>query len=136
MLTLALKQTLHEVVAAAPGVTLAIVFGSTARGQEHAGSDLDVAVVCAPQLSCDVLELSARLSVATGREVDVVDCAQAPIPLLDSIITEGVVVFERERGAEAQFRSRTLAMLETDRPWYRRMRDAWLQRVAERGLHG
>jgi hypothetical protein len=47
---------------------------------------------------------------------------------------DGVVVYERTPGAGALFRSRTLAMLETDGPWYRRMRDAFLKRVANKGI--
>jgi hypothetical protein len=40
-------------------------------------------------------------------------------------------VYERMPGAGALFRSRTMAMLETDLPWYERMRDAYLKRTAE-----
>jgi hypothetical protein len=58
----------------------------------------------------------------------------APIPLLEQIMLDGVVVYERTPGAGALFRSRTLAMLETDGPWYRRMRDAFLKRVANKGI--
>jgi hypothetical protein len=45
-----------------------------------------------------------------------------------------VVLCEGAAGAAAAWRSRTLSDLEIDRPWYARMREAWLRRVAERGI--
>lgn len=127
-----IERALHDVAAATPGLDLAIVFGSMARGTARPGSDLDVAIVG----HVDTFELGGRLSLATGREVDVVDCARATIPLIDAIVRQGVVVYERERGAEASFRARALAMLEIDRPWYERMQQEWLSRVARRGILG
>jgi hypothetical protein len=43
-------------------------------------------------------------------------------------------VHERRRGTAATWRAHALADLETDAPWFARMRDAWLARVAARGL--
>ena len=103
-----------------------------ARGNAGPASDLDIAVLG----QVDAFELAGRLSLETGREVDVVDLSRVPIPLLDAIIRDGVIVFERERGMEGRFRARALSMLETDRPWYERMQNAWLRRVAERGILG
>lgn len=111
-------------------VHLAIVFGSRARGTAMPSSDLDVAVR-APGV--DLLELAAELSRVSGHEVDVVALEDASVPLLGRIVREGVGVHEARRGALATWRARALADLETDRPWFARMRDAWLARVA---LHG
>lgn len=93
---------------------------------------MDVAVVG----DVDTFELAGRLSLAIGREVDVLDLSRASVPLLDAIVRDGVAVFERRPGAEARFRSRALVQLETDRPWYARMQQAWLKRVVERGILG
>lgn len=81
-----------------------------------------------------LLALTADLTLALGREVDVVDLERAPLPLLERIVKEGVLVRERQAGISASWRSRTLATLETDLPGFYRMRDVWLQRVAQRGL--
>ena len=112
-------------------VRVAVLFGSEACGTAHAGSDVDVAVD-APE--ADILELTAMLSEALSREVNVVSLEDATIPLLEQLVRDGIVVHEGYRGAGALWRSRTLATLETDRPWFARMRDAWLARVRERGL--
>jgi hypothetical protein len=84
----------------------------------------------------DVLGLGAELTRALGVDVDVLTLEQASIPLVDAIVRDGVTVFEGAPGVAASWRSRTLADLELDRSWYERMRDAWLSRVAERGLGG
>src|SRR5262249_41323741 len=112
-------------------VRLAIVFGSRATGRATPASDVDVAVL-APGV--DMLDLTAQLSRATGHEVDVVPLEDAGVPLLARILREGVLAHEARRGCAARWRSHTLAALETDAPWFARMRDAWLDRVAVHGF--
>jgi predicted nucleotidyltransferase len=118
-----LLESLRGALADRPDVALAVVFGSVARGCERADSDVDLAVI-APGV--DTLDLAAALSLALAREIDVVDLAEPGYPLLKSIVRDGIVVHEGHRGAGAQWRSRAIASLETDRPWFERMRDAYL----------
>lgn len=126
-----MAERIRDALAGRTDVRVAVLFGSEARGTAEPGSDVDIAVDVS---GTDLLDLAATLSLALDREVDVVDLDDATIPLLERLIREGVVVHEGFRGAGALWRSRTLAMLETDRPWYARMRDAWLARVREKGL--
>ncbi|MGH7296295.1 MAG: type VII toxin-antitoxin system MntA family adenylyltransferase antitoxin [Polyangiaceae bacterium] len=126
-----ITEPLARAIVTWPGVRLAILFGSHARGVAHPGSDVDVAVL-APGV--DPLALAAGLGRALGCVVDVVSLADPGVPLLEELVRDGVVVHEAPPGAGAQWRSRALAQLETDRPWYARMRDAWLSRVASEGL--
>ena len=112
-------------------VQLALVFGSRARGTATATSDVDVAVNAA---GADLLDLTARLSKATGMEVDVVDLAHAGVPLLARIVREGILVHEARPGTAATWRAHALADLETDLPWFARMREAWLAHVAAHGV--
>ena len=114
-------------------VRVAVLFGSESRGSARHDSDVDLAVD-APTV--DLLVLRAALGAELGREVDLVSLGDATIPLLDHLVRDGIVVHEGYPGAGALWRSRTLATLETDRPWFTRMSDAWLARVAERGLTG
>ncbi len=123
--------TIRERLALHPEVELAWLFGSTARGAATVRSDVDLAVLAPPEAQ---LALAADLAVALGREVDVLDLARAPLPVLERIVKEGVLAWEARPGVSASWRSRTLATLETDLPGFYRMRDAWLRRVAERGL--
>lgn len=127
-----LERLLESALARFPEVRLALLFGSRARGTGNDGSDVDVAV-SAPGL--DLLTLAASLSERAGVEVDVVDLdGDLPIPLLAGIVRDGRVVHRRSPDVEARWRTRSLLALQIDGPWYRRMRDAWLGRVADRGV--
>ena len=126
-----LIQPFQAVLHARGDVALALLFGSRARGDASETSDVDVALL-AP--SADLLEIGGRLSQASGLEVDVISLADPGVPLLDELLRDALVVYEGRPGAYATWRSHVLADLELDRPWYERMRDAWLARVAERGV--
>lgn len=107
---------------------LALLFGSRARGRAGAGSDVDVAVGGA----VDVLALAAELGRATGLEVEVIDLREVGYPLLRALLRDGVVLHEGQPHAAARFRTRAILETETDRPWFERMRDAYLRRLAAR----
>ena len=126
----ALLPVLRAALAKAPGVRVAILFGSVARGDDTAESDVDVAV----SGDVDPIALSAELAAALGREVDVVGADDATIPLLDQIVKDGIVVHERRPGLGASWWWRALLVLETDRPWFAGARDAWLRHVARSGV--
>lgn len=116
-----------------PEVELAYVFGSRARGGARPDSDVDVAVLGA---DVDRLRLAAEIASATGLEADVVDMDldAMPIPLLEALLRDGVRVQEARRGAEGRWRSHAIAVVETDRPWFARMRDAFLKHIAREGV--
>ncbi len=117
----------HE-LADTPGLHLALLFGSRARGEAREDSDVDLAILGE---GVDVLELARDLSLAVSAEVDVVDLGPAGYPLLRAVLRDGKPVYEGRRGSLGQWRSHTIAQLELDRPWYERMRDAFLERLAE-----
>lgn len=126
-----LRHQLADTWARFPGVELALVFGSVARGQATSNSDLDIALVGS---DVDVLDLSREIGAVAGREAQVVLLDNPSIVLLNEIVGESLPLFERENGVYARWVSRTLIQLEDDLPWYRRQRDAWLRRVSEKGL--
>ena len=127
----ALIQSFKQVLHARGDVALALLFGSRAREDAKESSDVDVALL-APE--ADLLDIGARLSQTSGLEVDVVSLADPGVPLLEELLRDAVVLYEARPGAYATWRSHVLADLELDRPWYARMRDAWLERVAQRGV--
>ncbi len=129
-----LERCLRQTLGGFEDLRLALLFGSHAKGRARGDSDVDLAVD-APALALGAI--GARVSEAVGAEVDVVRLKDASIPLLRELIRDSLVVHEGTAGAGALWRSRTLALLETDGPWYDRMRDAWIASVAKRGLtHG
>jgi predicted nucleotidyltransferase len=109
-------------------VEVALLFGSRARGDHRADSDVDVAVLG----EVDRLALAAELSRATGHPVHVVDLGSAGYPLLSALVEHATLVHEGVPGAYAMWRSHTLSQLDLDRAWYARMRDGYLAKLSER----
>lgn len=104
-----------------------MLFGSRARGRARPDSDVDLAVE-APGV--DLWTLAADLSQAVGLEVDVVDLREAGYPLLKSVLRDGLPVHQGQRGALGSWRSQAIARVELDRPWFERMRDGFLRKLA------
>jgi len=127
-----LETVLRDILSRSEGVRFAILFGSQAKGTAQPESDLDLALQGATPER--IAEIGAQLSERLGAEVDIVRLEEATIPLLEELIDHSVVVYEASAGSAALWRSRVLAALELDRPWYHRMRDAWLSKVAEQGV--
>ena len=86
---------------------LAVLFGSTARGQSGPDSDLDVGVLFeAGQESTAGLEVA--LARATGRRLDLVGLDTAPPLLRFEIARDGRLLLERTPHAWADFRARAM----------------------------
>jgi hypothetical protein len=80
----------------------ALVFGSTARGSAHTGSDLDIALGLTPGVRLDAAalgELISTLEAATGRTIDLVLLDEAPPALAYRVFRDGQVLFERDHAA-------------------------------------
>lgn len=122
---------LRDALAHEPTVRLALLFGSVARGTDTAASDIDVAVQI-PDDS-ELPALAARLSAALGREVDLISLRDPGVPMTEELLRDAIVVHEGEYGAAARWRSHAWLDRELDLPWYQRMRDAWLKRLAQGG---
>ncbi len=81
-----------------PGVRLAVLFGSRARGDQRADSDVDLMVALADPLREH--ELRPRLEAALGLPVQLVlfeDAMRAPL-LIEQVVLEGRVLVDREDG--------------------------------------
>jgi predicted nucleotidyltransferase len=128
--TARLVAAMREVLRDRQDVHLALLFGSQARGKARPDSDVDVAV---QGENLDVLALYRDLSLAVHREVDVVDLARAGFPLLNAIARDHVIIHQGRPGAAGRWLSRAITQLETDRPAYERMRDAYLRKLAHGG---
>jgi predicted nucleotidyltransferase len=93
-----LLSTLRGALRTEHNIRLAVLFGSVARGTSAPGSDVDVLVALRDPDLERVVELSAKLSAATGRRVDVVrlqDAENEPSFLAD-VIADGRVLVDRE----------------------------------------
>jgi predicted nucleotidyltransferase len=127
-----LIDSLRSALTGRKEIRLALLFGSFARGRARPDSDVDVAVL---GRDLDLPLLAADLTDAARRQVDVVDLSQAGYPLIQALLRDSIVVHQGAPGEAAAWRTRAILEAETDRPWFERMRDAYLKRLAERG-HG
>ena len=99
-----LKSTLD----AHPDVIVAYLFGSAARGELRASSDVDVAVLVSADpagrtLSSLRLSLQSDLHEAAHRPVDLVILNQASPDLIHRVLRDGVLLVERDRSARIRF---------------------------------
>lgn len=120
---------LADALAASPEVRLAVLFGSRARGEARADSDVDLAVLGAT----DPVALADRLGQACGLEVDIVRLERdLPVPLLRSILRDAVIVFARA-GEAARWVVRAQTLLALVGPRHRDAARRFLERLAARG---
>lgn len=94
-----LLAALRRALRTEPNVRLAVVYGSIARGDEDAGSDLDLLVSLAEDRPDAAVKLAVRLERTLGRDVDVARLNRvkdsAPLLLLQAL-DEGRVVLDRD----------------------------------------
>jgi predicted nucleotidyltransferase len=80
-----------------PNVRFALLFGSTARGDDREGSDVDLLVVLDDPSLDRVLDLELRLEATVGRDVDVVtlEAAERNSTLFAMAVEDGRVLVDR-----------------------------------------
>ncbi len=89
MTPLALKSLLAQ----HPDIRLAYLFGSLARGEARADSDLDLAILTEDPLTPErKILLIEELALASGRAIDLIDLKEAGEPLLGEILGKGIRV--------------------------------------------
>lgn len=85
-----------------PGLGLLLLFGSRARGDDHAGSDWDIGFLASPGF--DVDGMLAKLVALLGTDrVDLVDLSRANGLLRYRAAAEGRPLFVSEPGLYEQF---------------------------------
>ena len=105
------------------------VFGSTARSERTAASDVDVCLVLQPQ-KYDPLTLSRKkLAYLQQHDLDIQVFQQLPLYIRRRVLKEGKVLFERDTDALYALAFRTAQEFEDFKPIYH----AYLAEVARAG---
>ena len=94
-----LLRELRSALRTEPNVRLAVLFGSTATGADHSGSDVDLLVVLSDPSVGRLADLAGRLSRRSGREIQVVrlqDAESSPALMADAL-EQGRVLIDRDR---------------------------------------
>ena len=93
-----LMEMIWRALAADPAVSTAVLFGSFARGDHDAGSDVDVLIDLAPDTGIGSLtRLRGRLSELAARPIDLVtvESAERNASLMGEVLGEGRVLVDR-----------------------------------------
>jgi len=127
-----LKELITATLLKFPEVKVAIMFGSAAEDRLTVQSDVDIAVASNSSLSIEQrLALSAALSNAVKREVDLVDMKSVSGLILQQILTKGVML-RKDAACYAALMKRMLFEQADMMPYTRRV----MQAHVERFLHG
>jgi predicted nucleotidyltransferase len=88
-------------------VAAAYLFGSVARGEARASSDVDVAVLYAKDPPRTLEALPTALQMALSRllqaPVEVVVLNKAPVDLVKRVLRDGILVLDRDRSRRIAF---------------------------------
>jgi predicted nucleotidyltransferase len=103
-----LNDRLRRASISFPEVKLAVLFGSTARGQARPKSDVDLGILLEPYSADLRFRVEAELGRAAGREVDTVLLDDAPPLLRFEIARDGILLFEREDQLWTVFKTRAM----------------------------
>jgi hypothetical protein len=109
-----------------PEVLAVLLFGSRARGDAAAGSDVDVCLVLATEPSSDLAAAHKRLDCLGGADLDLVLFHQLPLHIRSRVLKEGVVLFVRDEEALYALAIRTARAFEG----FRHIQREYLDQVA------
>lgn len=92
-----------------PGIELAYLFGSEARGESTAASDVDIAILTKEVLSLDQrLEVMSGLSALLNREIDLVQLHEATDVFRAQVIRDGKLIYASDPNTKAEFEVRSI----------------------------
>jgi predicted nucleotidyltransferase len=131
-----LLDRLRNCAASLPAVRLAVLFGSTARGQARRHSDVDLGVSLHPGTTARRSEIEAALGRAAGRTVEVVYLEEAPPLLRFEISRDGMLLLEREDGLWTDFKAKAMVDWWDWAPTARRIEETTIQRLRDRVRRG
>jgi predicted nucleotidyltransferase len=131
-----LNDRLRQAVASFPEVKLAVLFGSTARGQARPKSDVDLGILLEPY-SVDLrFRVEADLGRAAAREVDVILLDDAPPLLRFEIAREGVLLVQSEDHFWTDFKVKAMVDWWDWAPTHRMIAAGVAKRLREQVSHG
>ncbi|MCP4661981.1 MAG: nucleotidyltransferase domain-containing protein [bacterium] len=131
-----LRTALVEALSSLPGVQLAVLFGSFARGCEGPRSDVDVGLRLYPDSLADRLRAEVTLGRAARRAIDLVHLDEAPPLLRFEIAGDGQLLYEQEPGAWTEFKAQAMVDWWDFAPTARMIHAAAIRRLREEGADG
>lgn len=138
---LSIDENIRTALNNSPDVVAVYLFGSMAREQAHALSDIDVAILFAPEMpAADVftrtLEIGTVLDEALQQPVDVIALNRAPPALCFQVLKYGRLVLEQDRTQRCVFVMHALSRYYDAKPYLDYHKARLLSRIKEEGLGG
>lgn len=119
-------------------VIAAYLYGSQVRGQVHAGSDIDVAVLQADDgkgATLKLLKLGQRLEAVAGlKNIDVRLLNAAPLAARGRILTEGRLLYSADESTRVDFEVKTRSLYFDFLPHLNFLQKAFIEHAAREGL--
>jgi predicted nucleotidyltransferase len=103
-----LLESLCRRAASLPELRLAVLFGSTARGEALPRSDVDLGLSVDPDTLAVRHHVEAELERAAGKPLHAVHLGEAPPLLRFEISRDGILLLEREDGLWTDFKARAM----------------------------
>lgn len=107
-----LHATVSAVAGEVPELAAVYLYGSRAAGTDAAGSDMDLALVLTAgaepgPLFAETIASRVGERLAFTLEVDAHRVDHLPLPVLGRVVTEGVLLFERDASRRVEFETST-----------------------------
>lgn len=115
------------------------LFGSHSEGLAHVRSDVDLALLLAPEVDRDRyfeyrLRYLSELERFFGKELDLIILNQVPPLLQFQVLTRGQLIFDRDSDARAEMEMRMLSRYYFSTRFYDFHFDHLIRRIKEEGL--
>ncbi|MEW6741460.1 MAG: nucleotidyltransferase domain-containing protein [Planctomycetota bacterium] len=138
------SKLLAQALDGLPEVRLAYLFGSRARQRARPDSDIDVAVllddatVSTPEgrLKTVFRVCDALGTVVSSALVDLLFLNQAPLPLRQRVLRDGILLLARTPEERLRFTLRTYREYQDTEFLRRRWREVWTRRMREKRTDG
>lgn len=126
-----LRAIVSAVAAEVPQLAAVYLYGSRALGTAAVGSDVDLALVLTAGVETGPL-LAETIAARVGERLDFaveVDAHRAdhlPLPVLGRVVTEGILLFERDASRRVEFETSTRRLYFDFQPFMERdLREAF-----------
>ena len=124
-----MEDRLRQCVASLPEVKLAVLFGSTARGQAGPRSDVDLGVLLEPDTPDVRSRVESELWRATDRTLDLIFLDKAPPLLRFEIARDGVLLHQEQDHLWTDFKTRAMLDWWDWAPYARMFTEAAVRRL-------
>jgi predicted nucleotidyltransferase len=104
-----ISKRIHEALSGVEDIIVAYVFGSTAKGKEHAFSDIDIAILLKEPSIDKTMRIHSFLTEVFGDRVDTLLLNFAPPILRYQVVKNGLRVLSNDENARISFEARALS---------------------------